>query len=952
MSLRSNVLMLALALAACGDDGDGPQPDAPGGEELQLTGLDGPVDVTIDDRGIPHIYGTTVHDVLVVEGYLMAKDRFAQMEFIRRSVTGRLAEVAGALSPGLLEDDRAQRFLGFARQGREIYASLSPDDDSRKTAEAFVDGVNQYIDRVLSQPGFTTSRGNEALALILGSPHFGHWEPADIFALARFQAWNLSYDADSDIGRTAALAGVVGAFPSSSADPLLAARAGIYADFFTDKPARARFTTDDGFPNVDTDTGTRAKRSGTSKTKVAPMPMPHSASLAGAAAFFDSFERNPLLRRDPHVGSNSWVVAGSETASGNPILSNDPHLSLIAPPVWWFVHLNTAAKSGERALDAQGVAFAGLPGVVLGFNRTIAWSATTTGYDVTDVYDEQIVYRNDGTPQAPVWTPVAARFRGADVPLTVVDEPIHIQGRDQPEIYKVYIVPHHGTLVPGSFVPPPSANETLGRALSVRYTGQVPSDELAFFAGLLDADSFADVEDAQDNFVVGAQNFSFASQAEGIRWSTQARIPQRDARACTFSYNAAGVPSGVSPLFVLDGASGNYEWTTDLDERYIPHEVNPARGYIATANQDNVGVTADGNPCNDAFYIGGDFDVGYRQARIRERLDAATAAGGITTDDMIELQAATKSSLGEGMRAELIASIDHALGNTADDPVLTAAMTEIGAAGRATLMDARTRLMAWSLETPHGVGATEADVIADSVATTVFNGILTRLAPLAFNDENSRIGRRPGTLQTARALEWALNTPETMATYRTSYAGDLTYDDTVLWDDLTTPAIVETRDERVVRAIVAGYSYLTTALGTDRDQWRWGRLHTIRFGQVVPALDGNEQVSVPAADSATFPDGFPRHGDLGAVDPGNYGIYDTTSFTFGSGASQRLVVEMTPSGPRAFNALPGGQHEDPDSAHHADEAEHWRVNEQPPIAFEAADVEARAVTKLRFVPAP
>ena len=83
---------------------------------------------------------------------------------------------------------------------------------------------------------------------------------------------------------------------------------------------------------------------------------------------------------------------------------------------------------------------------------------------------------------------------------------------------------------------------------------------------------------------------------------------------------------------------------------------------------------------------------------------------------MIELQAATKSSLGEGMRAELIASIDHALGDTADDPVLTAAMTELGTTGRETLMDARTRLMAWSLETPHGVGSSNATEIADSVA--------------------------------------------------------------------------------------------------------------------------------------------------------------------------------------------------------------------------------------------
>jgi penicillin amidase len=408
----------------------------------------------------------------------------------------------------------------------------------------------------------------------------------------------------------------------------------------------------------------------------------------------------------------------------------------------------------------------------------------------------------------------------------------------------------------------------------------------------------------------------------------------------------------VSPQFVLDGQSGDYEWTTDLDDRYIPHEVNPARGYIATSNQDNVGVTADANPCNDPHYLGGDFDVGYRQARIRQRLDALVGRGGVTTDDMVALQGESTSITGEGMRAAVLASLDHARGDTADDPALRAYMTEIGATGRATLMDARSRLMAWSFATPHGVGATAPAEIADSVATSVWNGFLTRLAPLVLGDENGRVGRGPGTLMTVRALEWALTAPMSMATYRAAYGGDAAWNDTVLWDDLGTEGVLETRDERVARAMIAGYSFLTGRLGVDRDQWRWGRLHAVRFDQVAPALNGVGQVSIPADDDATFPLGFPRHSDLGAVDPGNFGIYGATDFTFGSGASQRLVVEMTPAGPIARNAIPGGQVEDPDSPHHADEAEHWRVNEQPPLYFEADDIEAHAQHRTQLDPAP
>ena len=943
MPALSVALALALGTPAlgCGGDDGGPAPFQ-ADETLALPGLDGKVQVTTDDRGVPHIRGTTIHDVLMVEGYLMSRDRFTQMEFIRRSVTGRLAEVAGALSPTLVEDDRNNRFLGFRRQGEAIYASLAADDPTRKAAEAFVAGINAYIDTVLTSD-YVTSRGNEALAILLSSENFGHWTPADIFALARYQAWNLSYDAGADVSRTAARLGVTTAFPAVDADPRKAARAGIYADLWTDRPARAVFTSD-GFPNVGTDTGSRARR-----PPAQPAFTPDAQALAGAEAFFARMDRNRLLYRDPHVGSNSWVVSGDKTASGHPILSNDPHLSLIAPPVWWYVHLDTATMGGEGNIDAEGVAFAGLPGVVLGFNRKLAWSATTTGYDVTDVYQEQVTYRNDGTEAAPRWTPVSVKWKGNDVPLQVSDELIKNQGTPD-ETFKVYIVPHHGPIIPDSFVYPSDPAQPTGRALAVKYTGDTVSNELAFFTQLLQAGDFAAAETAQDNFRVGAQNFSFASATDGIRWSTEARVPQRDPRACTFAYDARGVPTGVSPLFVLDGASGDYEWGSDLEDRYIPHEVNPARGYIATSNQDNVGVTADGNPCNDQFYLGGDFDVGYRQFRIRQKLDALTARGNITPDDMVALQGETTSVTGEGMRTAVLASIDRALADDGSDPALHAAMTELGAAGRATLMDAKQRLMAWSLQTPHGVGATDANEIADSVATSVWNAFLTRLAPLVLNDEINRIGRGPGTLQAARALEWAFTSPMSMATYRASYEGRATWNDTVLWDDLATANVVESRDERVVRAIVAGYAFLTGRLGTDKNEWRWGRLHAVRFGQVVPALDGNEQVSIPPSDDPTYPIGFPRHGDLGAVDPGNFSIYGATDFTYGSGASQRLVVEMTPTGPVARNAIPGGQVEDPDSPHHADEAEHWRKNEQPPIWFEAADIDAHAQKRSLFQP--
>jgi penicillin amidase len=965
-------LGVVLALGAC--DGDNVDPDAgreadAGRDEMdagmvdstiRLDGLDGDVEVIVDDRGMPHIYASTEHDLMVVQGYLMARDRFIQMEFIRRGVTGRVAEVLYNVAPvpeDIVQDDMGSRFLGFRRTGREIYESLPATDPTRLIAEAFVEGINAYIDEVIEADGYLPPMGLEVFNLVRGNRNFGRWEPADIFALARYQAWNLSYDADADMNRTRTLAGVQDAFEPGDADERLAARAGIYADFWSERQARAVYTRDGFNDGTTTALAPGSVRRPRIVRRAPAADLPPIALLDRGEQFFERLGRNPLFQRDPHVGSNSWVVSGDLTESGNPILSNDPHLSLISPGVWWYVHLNTEAMGGD--IDAQGVAFAGLPGVVLGYNRDLAWSATTTGYDVTDVYEEIVTFRNDGTPAEPVWTPVSVAFEDDEVNLTTIVEEIVVDGEDEPREMTIFVAPQHGPLIPNTFIlpedsNPPTGSMAEGRAMSVKYTGHEVTNELAFFTGLLRAGSIDDAFTAQDNFRVGAQNFSYATRTGDIAWSTESRIPVRMSDACTFTINADGTIGGISPLFVLPG-NGAAEWTEDLAEEFIPHDRNPSRGYIATANQDNVGVTADGNPCNDGHYIGGGFDEGYRQGRIVQRLESMRTNAAITTDDMIALQGETESQLGNGMRDAIVAGLSHAIGDTSDDPVLAAAVTAAGAEGVADLTFAANQLMYWTFATPHGIGATDDEEIADSVATTLFNVTISRLGPLAFGDEGAAIGRNPGSGQIARMLEWSLMSAEQqealpLYTYRDSYLGNDEWNDTVVWDDITTDAVVETRHERIVRAVLAAIEFLETTLGADRQQWRWGRLHAVRFGQIVPAVAGMDIVSIPPEGSVEFPIGFPRHGDYGAVDVGNFGLFNTTSFTHGSGASQRVVVEMTPDGPRPFNALPGGQSEDIENPHHADEAELWRTNQQPPLYFERADIEAHAESRLSFGP--
>jgi penicillin amidase len=177
-----------------------------------------------------------------------------------------------------------------------------------------------------------------------------------------------------------------------------------------------------------------------------------------------------------------------------------------------------------------------------------------------------------------------------------------------------------------------------------------------------------------------------------------------------------------------------------------------------------------------------------------------------------------------------------------------------------------------------------------------------------------------------------LPTPSTLATY------DATLKDSILFDDLGTSTLIETRDERILTSLLDALDYLSGALGADQTGWRWGKLHHIRFDTLVSLWP---TLSIPPADDTKWPKGFPRHGDGFNIDVGEYAVgapLASTSFDYHHGPTQRFVIDMDPKGPVARNVLPGGEIWDPASPHFADEAERWRRNQNRPMPFLRADV--------------
>ncbi|MBX3248291.1 MAG: penicillin acylase family protein [Myxococcales bacterium] len=966
MLLRRLLGILVVLGMACGDDDTTPTLDAgaDGGDAGTDAGPEGPiemipltserafggltshVDAVLDERGMWHIYGAELLDVIRVQGYLQARDRMGQMDFIRRQATGRLAEFAGSFEPSLVQVDADSRFQGHRRNAEAIWETLSADE--RALVQAHADGVNLHI-QDLRDGRAVMPRG---LVSAIPVENLSDWTPLDTLAIARLQAASLSYDANSDLSRTRNLSDWRTHVTGDADDPRVARLAGAYHDLFPFRPAREVFN-QDGFPNVGTDSGTRALNPPRLRPRTST-PLIKPDVLAAAQTFFERVEaRFELLFGDSFRGSNSWAVSGEHTASGAAMMANDPHLSLTSPSLFWMAHVNTRRRGGD--VDVSGQMIAGTPVNILGFNESIAWGLTTSGYDVADVYLE-IITPGEGRG--------TVELDGAQV---AIGEDVEIIRNDLGVETRVVFerVPHHGLIIPGTrraceASDPPPCEVGKDQALSVKWTGNEPTNEAGAFLDLYTARNVDDARDAFRRFEVGGQTLTVADRDGNIYYTSSVRIPVRQAGALTYDPTTT---DGALPCYVLDG-TGGMEWTGSyLDERYIPHQRNPARGFVATANADPVGVTADGDVLNgvdpsstaDDFYIGCDFDRGNRLARITERLEALVAGDAVTPEDMSALQNDAVSPFGRILTPMILAELTRAFEERATPGThedLSAAVVELEDALERVEM-ARDRLVAWtSFDTPAAVeGSPSADAIADSVATSIFNATMGHLMRLTFDDEfdyfhDGELNGNPRRSNLAATTMILLATrPETLVTW------DADLGDSVLWDDLGTDP-VESRGDRVLRAVAAALVTLEETFSSpDMSTWRWGQIHTLRLDALVPVgIFGSDPISIPVPGDPMFPHGFPRQGDRDVVDSANFGMFNFFQRDYGSGPQQRLVVEMRPDGPQAWNALPGGNSEDPDSPHHRDEMERWRRNQVSRVAFTEDEVVAAATARFRFTP--
>jgi penicillin G amidase len=675
--------------------------------ELRLQGLRSEVSIERDQHGIPTIRAASIEDAAHALGVAHAQDRLWQLQTHLRIGSGRMAEAFGAAA---LDNDKFLRALGVKRAAAVQWANLK-NPESRRVLEAYAQGVNQVIEQ------HTSARPPELM--ILGVPA-ERWTPEDSLAWAIMMAWDLGGNWSTELLRlrlsltlpvdrvNEAIPPYPGAKPLATAD---------YAAMFREMKLGGALVSANG-------------------VKTAQVPWMDTLLAAAPPSGIEG------------VGSNNWVVAGSHTTTGKPLLANDPHLKITTPALWYFARIEVG---GDKPYKVAGATMPGLPGVVLGQNEHIAWGFTNTAPDVQDLYLEKL----NPTDRSQVQTPSGWQA------LQTAQESIAVKG--------AAAVPftarrsRHGPVISDAGGGAGTVAGDSGHVLAMRWPALDDDvDPISVSIAMQYATSVDQfIQAASSGWVAPMQNMVVADKSGErgrIGVVSPGRIPLR------------GAEHDLKGLVPAPGWDAKYDWQGWLPHEQTPRETDPARGWIATANQR---IHAADYP----HYLTSEWALPYRQQRIEQVLAAQPKH---SMDDMAALQADVKSLA--------TASLLPWLQNARSDHVLAAAAKK-------------------ALEGFDG------QMAADAAAPLIFNAWARQMTRAVFTDE----------LGGAAVYEKVVPA----RSFRDALDAIVASRDEWWCDDKTTP-VAESCETQAGAALTRALDELQQRFGSNVSKWKWGAAHQAR----------------------------------------------------------------------------------------------------------------------------
>ncbi|MFY9528598.1 MAG: penicillin acylase family protein [Candidatus Acidiferrales bacterium] len=439
--------------------------------------------------------------------------------------------------------------------------------------------------------------------------------------------------------------------------------------------------------------------------------------------------------------SNNWVVSGKLTESKRPLLCNDPHRTVDkTPSLRYVVHL---VAPGWNVIGATEP---GSPGVEDGHNQRVAWGWTIFGMDQQDLYletldpNDQLRYKTE---------------KGWDL-MRVEKSAIRVKGRADVNFDLKFT--RHGPVL-WEDVP-------THRALALRWIGAEPGT--AGYLACLTLDrvkNWQEFEEAVKRWKLPTENIVYADIDGNIGEHSVGMAPIRK--------NFTGT--------IPEPGDGGFEWAGWVPTQDLPHQFNPERGFVVTANQRMI-------PEDFAYKVGHEWAEPYRADRVTELLNQEVKSGHkISRGDMERMQADVTSLPAR----EFVRLLSSAAQSPEDAP------TQL--------------LVHW-------------------------NAVLDRDSPAAALYELWQIEiERQMLRHLAPEKAWSAlqgRIPLSVVLRRLQHPDEDTF----------APQAEAARDQLLRDTLKAASERMKTLQGPRPSDWSWGRLHTVRFHHVLELLPGAQSL--------------------------------------------------------------------------------------------------------------
>ena len=479
-----------------------------------------------DDYGVPVISAPTVDDAWRAAGYACAQDRMWQMELSRRLAEGRMAQILGAQ---YVASDKEVLETGYTDEElAEQVEALSPELQAR--LKAYAEGVNAFI-----KEGDLPAEYKEHEVV----PDF--WRVVDSAAIAvrLFQYF----------GR-----GGAGALRNMAAIGYLNNRKelnGKVLDVLDDLLWQNDPTSPTTIAKED-ESGPRPTfapltREITEKHLAMLPKLSLFDILPGLAlAMKEESTRVAEMMATPfHTGSYCMVVGAKRSGTGLPILLSGPQMGFTNPSI---VHEMSIEAPG---LNTVGMDVPGVPGVVVGHNRHVAWGLTS-GVAATD--DIVFYARKDQ----------AGYMYGSQVrPIQTLTRLMHVKGApDQTVVQKRT---DEGPVILDIKAAGGKPGYLFARHSSYRMK------ELASLEAVNGLNHAATAEDADRAAALGTMSFNvfFAADNGHIGYRYSGMVPIR--------------AEGIDPRFPTPG-DPKYAWRGMVPANEMPHVIDPRGGLLTNWN--------------------------------------------------------------------------------------------------------------------------------------------------------------------------------------------------------------------------------------------------------------------------------------------------------------------------------------------------------------------------------